>query len=333
MRSNVLLAALAATMLWAAAPPEPGGDAAQETGTQVQHTDSNQGAAPVAPGTKCTLERIAALDMETEPDGEATIPVTVNSVRGRWMIDTGNVRSMISGSLARRLGIAERRTHTPMAMFGGKPALTEATIDNLEIDQMSAHNFSAMVAPASLMPTDTIGILSPDIMAAYDVDFDFAAGTFKVFTQNHCPGRVVYWTQSNYARVPFHVDDNGHVIVPITIDGKQVEAVIDTGTGTSTMTLSMAKSVFGVDAKTPGMTSIGEQEINSVSGVATYRYGFASLTFEGVAVSSPAITIVDDSRMAEGTTPLILGIQTLRQLHLYIAYGEKALYVTAAEAR
>lgn len=337
MRAKVVAAAFAAIALCAAAQAEPEGDTAQVANPQARDSSDTQNAqqpqGAEAPGTKCTLERVAALDMETEPDGEVTIPVTINNVRGRWMVDTGNVRSMISGSLARRLGIHEKTTRTPMRMFGGRPALTEATIDDLEIDQMSAHSFEAMVAPAGLLPTDTIGILSPDIMAQYDVDFDFAGGTFKVFTQNHCPDRVVYWTHSNYARVPFHIDYNGHILVPIRIDGKQVEAVIDTGTGTSTMSLGMAKSVFGIDASSPGMTPTGEQEINDISGVATYRYPFAALTLEGVAVTNPAITIVDDSHMAEGSTPLILGVQTLRQLHLYIAYGEKALYATAAEAR
>ncbi len=63
----------------------------------------------------------------------------------------------------------------------------------------------------------------------------------------------------------------------------------------------------------------------------TYRYPFATLTFEGIEVRNPNILILDtgsDSRDAE----LIVGIGVLRQLHLYIAYGEKTLYLTGAEA-
>lgn len=331
MKRGTYLFLFADLVLTAASIPSAG----QMESSQSMHRSF--GGKPVDPApvyTDCRLKRVADLDLGTEPDGEATVPVTVNGFQGRWMIDTGNVRSEVADAVVRRLHMRERPSFTPMVMFGGRPELTETTIDELRLGEMSAHDFPAMISPASLLPTDTIGILSPDVMVNYDVEFDFAAGRFRIFLQDHCPEQVVYWTHENYARVPFRFDGNqSHIVVPILLDGKPLNAMIDTGSGTSTMSLSLAKKVFGFGPGSPKMIASGSHTINSIHGVAVYRYPFQTLTFEGVAVANPQIVIVDDARMVEGTTPLILGVQTLRQLHLYIAYGEQALYLTAAEAR
>ena len=56
------------------------------------------------------------------------------------------------------------------------------------------------------------------------------------------------------------------------------------------------------------------------------------MSFGGVEVSNPDITLIPDRKAQLGpqAPDLILGIGILRQLHLYIAYREKKLYLTAA---
>jgi hypothetical protein len=57
------------------------------------------------------------------------------------------------------------------------------------------------------------------------------------------------------------------------------------------------------------------------------------MAFADVAVRNPDIDIVPDDHNLSGMPPLVIGINVLRALHLYIAYGESMLYVTAAEAK
>jgi hypothetical protein len=61
-----------------------------------------------------------------------------------------------------------------------------------------------------------------------------------------------------------------------------------------------------------------------------YNYPFQTLTFGGVTVNRPHIQIVSDPVWREDD--LLLGVGILSQLHLYIAYGEKKLYITPALA-
>ena len=49
-------------------------------------------------------------------------------------------------------------------------------------------------------------------------------------------------------------------------------------------------------------------------------------------VSRPNIVIASKADI-ESEAQLVLGLSTLRQFHIYIAYKEKALYITSAEAQ
>lgn len=80
-----------------------------------------------------------------------------------------------------------------------------------------------------------------------------------------------------------------------------------------------------------------------------YRRAFASLKVGDVTVTNPLIEILPDAAEASfwrnhtgkidrdpifglrfQAAPIILGMDILRKLHLYVAYGEKTLYVTPA---
>jgi predicted aspartyl protease len=305
----------------------------------AQAQDAQQSRAPVPPGPApatpqaCTLPRIASLDMQTETSGLVTVPVTVDGVQGRWTVDTGNTGSMIATTIAvpRKMQIGAYLV--PSVMMGGVPIRGFAIAPSVDFAGMHAGNVQLALAPESVLDNDTIGMLGPEIMAHYDMDFDFAAGKLNVFSQAHCPGKVIYWTTGIFAQVPFKLDPSGHITIPVTLDGKTMTAVVDTGAQGSTMSLDTVKSIFGIDMKNPALKPLGDIGINNMSPTAAYRYPFGTLTFEGVQVGSPNITIFKDTGFGKDAPDLVLGIETLRQLHLYIAYGEGNIYLTPAEQR
>jgi len=54
------------------------------------------------------------------------------------------------------------------------------------------------------------------------------------------------------------------------------------------------------------------------------------MSFAGVKVINPHIALLPNPRAPD--TQIVVGTTIMRRLHLYIAYNEKALYVTAADA-
>lgn len=77
-----------------------------------------------------------------------------------------------------------------------------------------------------------------------------------------------------------------------------------------------------------------------------YSHKFESLSFEGISVTNPKISIITDRMAAKDLKPtirgkladpysshirqVIVGMDVLRHLHLYMAYKEKKLYISPA---
>jgi hypothetical protein len=172
------------------------------------------------------------------------------------------------------------------------------------------------------------GTLAPDILAKFDVDLDFGRKTLKLFSPDHCEGRVLYWMPSALAVISFEREASGHIMIPVTIDGRRLQALVDTGGGGTVMNLTVAQRQFGLD----------EGTTNTAPSV----HQFKSLDLQGLAVANPTIRLIPDriaqampselgsvtSGPRQGLADVIIGQNILGKFHLYIAYGERKLYVT-----
>ncbi len=294
---------------------------------------SDKPAATAAPAPACRLGRVASLELSTRPDGGITVPVEIQGQTGQMLVDTGSIYSVIGKSEALSRGLNVKLANMFLSYLGGVPMYEMTRTDRIAIGNMVGKDLSLMVIDSKHLPHDTIGMLAPDVLRGFDVEFDFAAGKFNLFDPDHCPGQVVYWTKTPYAAVPMHIDESGHIIIQVTLNGKTVSAGVDTGADRSTITLGLAKSLFGIDANDPKLVTMGKVSVNGTAAAPLYRYPFDTLILEGVTVNHPVIDILDGERFSAGDNLMILGVKTLRQLHMYIAYKENVVYFTPAEAR
>jgi hypothetical protein len=209
---------------------------------------------------------------------------------------------------------------------------------------MNGSDFDFLVDPSGITG-NLDGRLSPDLLRGYDVDFDFANNKMNFFAQDHCPGKVVYWTTS-YASIPMTLDRIGHIVIRVELDGETLDAVVDTGAAQSTISETYASRAFHIGATSPGASPVPNAGPDSLI---QYRYAFKALTMNGIAVKNPVINVLpdraeqqiraqlgklaDDPQFGVDQQPrLIIGMDVLRQLHLYIAYKERMLYVSGASA-
>ncbi len=290
-------------------------------------------APPGAPApAACHLGRIASVDMTMQPDGEIAVPVAVNGQDMRLIVDTGDIYSGIgeqnADALQLRRGLADRMFY----FLGHVPSYQYVEARSFRLGMIAASDLRLMVVPSQMLGQNVDGLLGPNVMKVFDVEFDFAHAKFNIFSQDHCPNAVVYWTKGVYAQVPMHVDDSWHISVPVTLNGKALTAVIDSGAHRSTMSLETMKDLLGIDEKNPALKKAGTATINGTARTTIYRYPFETLSLEGITVQSPDIDIIPAETYGEHNPQLIIGINVLRQLRVYIAYKEQMLYVTPAEA-
>jgi hypothetical protein len=196
------------------------------------------------------------------------------------------------------------------------------------------------------------GVLAGDLLMLFDVEFDFAKRKLNLFSQDHCPGKVVYWTQTGYAEIPFHlangpISTNDHIDFNMTLDGHELSTDLDTGSSWTWLRRKAASRVFGLEDTSPGM----QRDPRSPDDSPLFVKKFGLLELGGVAVKNPDIQIVTDHaddafRMAHSEKSrddpvygarfsledLTLGMNVISKLHLYIAYKEHKIFVTAADA-
>jgi hypothetical protein len=180
------------------------------------------------------------------------------------------------------------------------------------------------------------GILSAGFFQKYDLDLNFSAHRVNLFAADHCQGQVLYWRAPAVAKLPFRYK-NGHITVRVTVDGREMDAVIDTGFPRSELQFDDADSFFFLSANSPGVV----REANGF-----YAYTFGGMAFgNGVTIYRPHI-VLTYSALARGAsagpqtgtllrnfgTPpqpaLTIGTDLLKLLHVYIAFNEGVVYVT-----
>jgi hypothetical protein len=219
-----------------------------------------------------------------------------------------------------------------------------ATIHDLGLGDMHASDVQLLVWPSPMTNNGSIGgTLAADLLRHYDVDIDFGAHKISLFSQDHCPGKVVYWTSDNVAVVPVHIVNSGHIIVPVKLDGQPFDAVLDTGESVSVLSQEAANNTFHLGPNSPDLTKIKE---TGPGDAPVYRHGFRSLEIEGLSFANPEIDILElgvkqhqtpstgsrisDANESGGNTDMLLGLRELHHLHLYIAYKEQKLYISPA---
>ena len=224
----------------------------------------------------------------------------------------------------------------------GNISRDEASVKVFQVGHMRGTDLRFPISPIPL-PID--GFLALDHLTSLDVDVDFGTDTLNLFTQDHCAGAIQYWPGPPASVMPITMD-GFHMIVPVMLDGHLERAVIDTGAGTTSIQADEEERVFGLtmgDADTPE-----KGVLNGDASLKTYAHKFKTLSFGDVTVTNPLVRIIpnavgrhaDKAQLAGDRAKsekdlirkqdMLIGMDVLRKLHLYIAFGERKMYVSPA---
>jgi predicted aspartyl protease len=279
--------------------------------------------------------------------GRVLIPVEINGVAEKMLFDTGGGISAVAPHIVAQMNLAKRES--VIALFGvdGSVSRSKVRLDSLQIGAMRGKDVNVMVSPGEDTDDASVaGSIAPDLMQRYDIELDFSAGKINYLSQDHCEGHVIYWPHAVVAMVPLTFGREGGITIPVTIDGHQFQATLDTGAANTIMNLRIAHFVFGLAPSSPGMKEAGL--LGNNSDAKTYVHDFDTLSFDGVTVGHPHVVLLPDivdkndapvtgSRLKSvsddlGLPSIIIGMDILSKLHIYMAFKEQRLYVTPASA-
>lgn len=293
-------------------------------------------AGPVKAADNCQLKLIASLDTISNADG-ILVPVTLQGQPGFYMVlGFNDVISGVSDAVASKLNLL--RDSIPQNVW--------VNIDHQKIFQRAEVNFqlggSRGDAHVAIIPTyvrsdqRVAGVLALDVLNQFDVELDLAHNKLNLFSPDHCKGQVVYWTKTApVAALPMTVQGLREFVVPMQLDGKDIEAEISTNTQAE-LNGHVAHDVFGLDN-------------------AKGSHQFKMLAVDGLGITNPTLAIYEDnSQPCKGNgrqeaTPLLternprmehcyghaelaIGVPQLKHLRVFVAFQERMVYATAADA-
>jgi predicted aspartyl protease len=285
------------------------------------------GATPALAAHFCNLELAASLDLDAaQLPGRAMIDATIKDTPQKMIIDTGAAQTMIDEAVVQQFDLlrTDVSAHFRMQDYYGNPIRQGAVIPFLQTGNLMARDVHALILTQHLAPP-AAGVIGPDLLLHYEVELDFAKKKMNLFSQDHCPGQVVYWTHDPVVTVPMRIDGFGHIGVEIVLDGKTIPAHLDTGAPLSSMTLKNATDDFGLTPDSAGVTR------KDLAAGTVYLYQFKSLALGGVAISNPTIYLAG-GQQGQVKRDFLLGLHELSKLHVFISYKEKTLYATAPDA-
>lgn len=307
------------------------------------------------------LKAVASLDLKPAPGGgpRVGVPVTVNGTPELMVLNTEYKESRVSRAVVNQLKLSPRSYGKMLALNGQVLNGYMVTVD-LGISTSLLKGTEMLVDENPGGGFD--GTFATDLMQRYDIEMDFAGHRLNYFSPDHCEGKVVYWPATGFTSVPMRgwgakladtsaMNSTGmtphpqELTITVSVDGHEIPAVIDTGLPQTTLDADTAHALFDLTADSPGVVQLG-----SMDGTQAHRrfgYVFKTLSFGGLTLHDPHIamapnllgkksgeTVQADSRIQRRTDDRLptmrIGMDILRNLHLYIAAGEQKLYLTLA---
>ena len=302
--------------------------------------------APRAWASACELKLDASLAIARLPGAAQDDPPPVvvaarhEDTPLQLIFDTGAATTLIEGSVPGFIGL-HRFTESVANGAGGGIALRHVTNLSLTLGDLTVTIASVAVTDprTPLYGGQFDGLLGVDALRAYDFELDPAAGRIRIFSQDHCRSGVVYWARE-YSEFPFHRDRDGRIAVPVTIDGKTLRGIIDTGASHTSMNWQIAADAFGLTPTSPGVMAVTHRVLSSDGRqLAAARYQFDTVEFGALRIHNAPVTILPTlapedlphafSHDDEGPQ-IAIGMDVLQHLRFYVANGEEMIYFTIA---
>ncbi|MBC2665924.1 aspartyl protease family protein [Novosphingobium flavum] len=286
-------------------------------------------AAEPASAAECRVDNFGTLAVDMQGLRPTTV-IKVNGQDARFILDTGAFFNTMSRANADALGL--KLDAAPPGMrgvgIGGSFALEVARIKEFGILGGTLHNVEFIVGGSDA----GTGLIGSNLLNAVDLDADLAHGKMRLLRPQGC-GKVAmaYWTKDGNFQVADIRPSDGRLsrstVVDVTINGKSVRAVLDTGAPTTVLTRPAAEragiKLDGPQAKPGGMTSgFGTKAYQSwIVPVDTFTIGTET-------IQHTQMQVMDGTIGGSDGPDMLLGADFFLAHHIFIANSQHKIYFT-----
>jgi Aspartyl protease len=303
-------------------------------------------ASVAADSYKCGLTRYASLALVTVGDSYLLVPVTIQGTRAYMVLNMASPFSSVTEKTVHDLSLPTKSIPFNVGVHAGKSKVQDSAtatpfaVGELQFKSADFLVFPQFRFPANMADAPVVGVLGMDVFKQVDIELDAAHRKMNLFSQDHCPKHVVYWS-AKYDSAPIRFGSLGEFYFPMELDGKKLETTLATSNSMTTLRTDATRKLFNFDSHSTDVETVTDS-----SGNTTAHYRAMKLSGEGLDIFNARISLVDPPTAGcylsshqgaasyegcYGVHPLALGRDVVSKLHFYIATKEKMLYFTPAE--
>ncbi len=279
-------------------------------------------------GSQCNYAEIAQLPLRYA--GTALQPAVagvIDGVPAVMLVDTGADGNYLTMTATLKRDLPLRVTLSTVRGVGGKSRLYSARLKDFSVGPISSPGRKELSIIKSMGATPGYdAIVGAPFLLQADFEIDLHAKQIKFFRGQDCDHTPLNYWEQPATDVPF-ARTRGHSPNPhftVLINGKEVEAMIDTGASSTVMTLDAATRI-GIDVKAPDARLLGEGSGIGAKRIARWSVPVQSFEIGTEKVGNVRLGVIDSQ--SEYTPDLLLGQDFLRAHHVLFAMRQQKLYV------
>jgi len=263
---------------------------------------------------RCQLLLVADLPTRLTQSG-LEVTGQINRVDTRLLVDTGAERTVLTAQTIRSELLA--RSKLSITQLTG----VTGTISNADVFadlQLGAVDFQQRFAVADIPGVG--GLVGGDLLSDYDVELDIPERRVRLWKASSCRADQLPWTGQR-ATLSAHVTMGNRVVVPAAVNGRPVDALLDTGSSISLLSADLPGHLGG--RATPEDTMATIPGIGAGSAMVRF-HRFASMDVGQDHIPSPLIAIGETLSIAPD---MVLGLDYLKGHRIWISYRARQVFI------
>lgn len=275
---------------------------------------------PARADAACVVRKVSELAVTFER-GFVSVPAAINGAPVTMLVDTGAEASLVTPATVAGLRLPpDPQRRSTLVGTGGRITTQNARIATLAAGGLALRDLSLTVAPlpaSTAAPALAAGLLGADWLARHDVEFDLPHRRIALHRAAGCPRDHAAWGRAGYV-AEATVLPGGLLALPVTLDGRKLRALLDSGANGSTVNIALAPRL-GLDEAAVALDPVGRATGVAGETRATRLHRFRELRVGPAPTPYPRISL---GPLGLDVADMLLGADWLRSNRVWISYAE-----------
>jgi len=275
----------------------------------------------------CRYVNVASVPVHYSGPGLAlTMEGSINGTPARLLVDTGAGDTALTRTGTEPRGMSLWSTGRYTYGIGGSSRVYRTRFKEFRAGPASAKSGELRVINDFGAAPSFDGLVGAPFLLQTDFEISLAEKEVRFFRPQNCGERhLAYWDpeatvikfERNFSRSP-------NPQFTVLLNGKKVNAIIDSGAATTVVTLNAAKRA-GLKLDAPGVQRMGESSGIGSDRVARWATHFDTLQLGNETIRNADVGVIDSDL---GSIELLLGADFLRAHRVLFAMSQQKLYIS-----